>query len=253
MSAPLLMLALALGATPDGRAVAERADGNYRGFVGQRAEVRLEVSEPGRVGEPHVYRLTQLWKEGAPDGAGTRMLIRFTAPANLAGTALLVHEHASAEDEAWMFLAGTGQLKRLGAQEKANSLLGSEVTFEDLAPARASDFVHARLGESEVAGRKCVLVERRPRTEPASHGRAVACYDLEHGLPLSMTHHDRGGRPLRELAYEDYKPVGRWLRPHKVTIRNVQSGGKTVYIAESFRTGLELSAQVFEPAHLGRP
>jgi hypothetical protein len=64
--------------------------------------------------------------------SGDRTLIRFTAPADIKGTAFLVWEHPNADDERFLFLPALGRARRIASDETQGSFVGSDFTYEDI-------------------------------------------------------------------------------------------------------------------------
>jgi hypothetical protein len=67
-----------------------------------------------------------------PAGDGDRMLIRFTYPNDIKGTAFLVWEHPEGEDERFLFLPALGRVRRITGAEAQDNFVGSDFTYEDI-------------------------------------------------------------------------------------------------------------------------
>jgi hypothetical protein len=63
---------------------------------------------------------------------GDRTLLRFTYPNDIKGTALLVWEHPSADDERFLYLPALGRVRRIAGSEAQESFVGSDFTYEDI-------------------------------------------------------------------------------------------------------------------------
>jgi hypothetical protein len=83
-------------------------------------------------------------RPGAPDG--DRLLIRFTFPNDIKGTAFLVWEHPNADDERFLFLPALGRVRRIAASESQDSFVGSDFTYEDVGGREFDDYEYALLG-----------------------------------------------------------------------------------------------------------
>jgi hypothetical protein len=82
---------------------------------------------------------------GAPKGApdGDRLLIRFTYPNDIKGTAFLVWEHPSAEDERFLYLPSLGRVRRIAGTETQESFVGSDFTYEDIGGREFDEYSYA--------------------------------------------------------------------------------------------------------------
>lgn len=243
-----LLCALLVAATPSGLEIAKKAAANDHGYKGQRASATLTLLDPS--GSKRVYKLTQLWREGDASGVGTSTLIRFTEPKDVAGTALLTRERAEDDDDRWLYLAATRQLKRIAGSDRSAKFLGSEFSFEDLTYSVLDKYTYDTVGESQHDGRPCWQVERKPRNKASSYSRAVVCHDKEHAYPLNIVFFDPANQPVKEATFAQYTAYGRHFRAHRIEMKNLQSGRRTVYEASGFKLGLTLSPRLFSESQL---
>jgi hypothetical protein len=82
----------------------------------------------------------------APDG--DRLLIRFTYPNDIKGTAFLVWEHSQSDDERFLFLPSLARVRRIAGSETQESFVGSDFTYEDIGGREFDDYTYALLDEN---------------------------------------------------------------------------------------------------------
>lgn len=247
ISSALLSL-LVSAPPPSGDAIAEKVLANYRGYDGQRVRATLKFHDAH--GDARTVELTQLWLERHPEDGAERSLIRFNAPPELLGTALLTRAVDKGDDDVWLYLGKTRELKRIAGTSKQSALLGSQVSFEDLSMPTPQRYSHETTGSDQVDGRACWQVDRRPRGESA-YSRIETCIDKERFVQLRLRFYDRAGVLLKEAfasKVSEY-PGGRW-RPHQLRVENVQTGGVTLFEIRKFDVGLRLSPKLFSLAQL---
>ena len=105
-----------------------------------RAEMRMKlIDRQGRVRE---RALTMLRLRGEK-GSGDRALIRFTYPNDIRNTSFLVWEHPGADDERFLYLPALGRVRRIAGQEKDESFVGSDLSYEDIGGRDISDYTYA--------------------------------------------------------------------------------------------------------------
>src|SRR5690554_4570929 len=71
-------------------------------------------------------RDVKLWNKLDTDG-NRKMLVRFTAPANIAGTSFL-----SVDDDMWLYMPALGKVKRIAGSAKQGNFMGSDLSYEDM-------------------------------------------------------------------------------------------------------------------------
>ena len=81
---------------------------------------------------------------------GDRTLIRFDHPADIKGTAFLVWESPSADDERFLYLPSLGRVRRIAGSETQESFVGSDFTYEDIGGRELEEYTYAMLSEDAV-------------------------------------------------------------------------------------------------------
>jgi hypothetical protein len=105
-----------------------------------RAELKMRLFD--RQGRVRERALTMLRLRGEKD-KGDRALIRFTYPNDIRNTAFLVWEHPGADDERFLYLPALGRVRRIAGQEKDESFVGSDLSYEDIGGREISDYTYA--------------------------------------------------------------------------------------------------------------
>ena len=123
--------------------VARKADNRDIGKDG-RFELKMRLFDrQQRVRERELSILTMRPGGGATAGAGDRVLIRFTYPNDIRGTAFLVWEHPGADDERFLYLPALARVRRIAGAEAQDSFVGSDFTYEDISGREFDDYTYA--------------------------------------------------------------------------------------------------------------
>ena len=127
-----------------------------------RLDMQMRMfDKQGRVRERHL-RLAGL--RGTEKGErADRLLIRFLFPNDIKGTGFLVLEHPGADDERFLYLPALGRVRRIAGEEKQDSFVGSDFTYEDIGGRELTDYAYVIVDA-------CRLVDR-------SDGQGVACLE----------------------------------------------------------------------------
>jgi hypothetical protein len=120
--------------TPDwvARQVEERDTGRD-----SRGEMRMRLFDrQGRVRERALLLLARR------DPAGDKTLVRFTYPNDIKNTGFLVWEHPGADDERFLYLPALGRVRRIAGEEKQESFVGSDLSYEDIGGRDIADYTY---------------------------------------------------------------------------------------------------------------
>ena len=106
-----------------------------------RLDIQMRMfDKQGRVRERHL-RLAGL--RGTEKGErADRLLIRFLFPNDIKGTGFLVLEHPGADDERFLYLPALGRVRRIAGEEKQDSFVGSDFTYEDIGGRELTDYAY---------------------------------------------------------------------------------------------------------------
>ena len=114
------------------------------------------------------------------EGKGDKTLVRFTAPNDIRGTSFLVWEHPDGDDERFLYLPALGRVRRVAGQEKQESFVGSDLSYEDIGGRDVSDYSYAFASENATwtapdGGKHAVwALESRAKDANAQFPRSVS-------------------------------------------------------------------------------
>ena len=178
LSASAIALSLIAGMSAQGTAewVARQVRDRNTGRD-SRAEMRMRLFD--RQGRVRERALTMLRLRGEKN-KGDRSLIRFTYPNDIRNTAFLVWEHPDAEDERFLYLPALGRVRRIAGQEKDESFVGSDLSYEDIGGRDIADYTYAFTGDNvswtapDGTRHPAWLLESRARDSNAEFPRSVS-------------------------------------------------------------------------------
>jgi hypothetical protein len=150
----------------------------------------------------------------AADMRGDRLLIRFTYPNDIKGTAFLVWEHPDATDERFLYLPALGRVRRIVGAESQDNFVGSDFTYEDISGREFEDYTYTMVDRnaswatskaltmpapSAVEGRAW-RIESRARDTQARYPRIVSTVSKDSFVVVHADIYNR--RDERQKVYE---------------------------------------------------
>jgi len=93
----------------------------------------------------------------------SKAVLRFTAPAEVKGVALLVVNHTDRSSDQWMWTPAIGRDRRIALQDRSTRFFGTDFSFEDLEERDAGQFDFRLTGEESIDGAPCWRIEAHPR------------------------------------------------------------------------------------------
>jgi hypothetical protein len=129
----------------------------------QRYEGVLEVIGPNSKVSKKSWASERLGSYG-----NSKAVIRFIAPAEVKGVALLVVNHPERSADQWMWSPGVGRDRRIALQDRATRFFGTDFSFEDMEERDVDQFDYRLTGEEPIDGAPCWRIEARPRAGKTS-------------------------------------------------------------------------------------
>ncbi len=194
-----------------------------------------------------------------PNGIDSKLLVKFTAPADIKGTAFLQVEHIDADDDQWIYLPALGKSRRLVANNKKDSFVGSDFSYGDISLPRVDLYEHRLIGSQVVDGVECYQVESTPKTEMtksnSGYSRKVTWLRKDNFLETKVEYYDLSGRLLKTQLVTQPKLLEperqRWFALHREMI-NAQTGHKTVLNFDEIEAGSAPPDDQFTTRYLER-
>jgi hypothetical protein len=181
----------------------------------------------------------------------------FNAPADLRGTALLIHENRDNDDDIWIHLPAVAKTRRIVSGDLKNSFLGTEFSFVDLMTQRVGKFRHSLLGEALIDGVRCHVLEAIPKSRDwagdIGYSRQRIWCRQDTLASVQVEYDDLKGRPLKRQILGNFHSAegGRFIARFR-QMTSLQTGRATEIVLDGVRVNAGLSPYDFLPGRLSR-
>ena len=170
-------------------------------------------------------------------GKEKRSVIFYLQPKNIKDTAFLTYDYPqTVDDDQWLYLPAMRKVKRISASDRGDYFLGTDFTYEDIkleTKVSIEDYIHKTIGEDEVDGHHCYVVESKPVDDETAkelgYGRIEQCVDDEIWMVRRSRFWNTRGKPLKTMYAKDIRQVqGIWTR-HRLEVENHKTGHRTFF------------------------
>jgi hypothetical protein len=100
-----------------------------------------------------------------------KSVIRFTAPGEVKGVALLVVNHPDRASDQWMWTPAIERDRRIALQDRSTRFFGTDFSFEDLEERDVNLYEYTLLGEEAIEGAPCWKIQATPKQSKSSRMR----------------------------------------------------------------------------------
>jgi len=145
-----------------------------------------------------------------PDGTEKR-IIKFTSPAEVNGTGILIFDYPEKSDDMWIYLPALRKTRRIVSREKSKSFMGSEFSNANMTAPGLDDFSYAILGEENLRGKACYKIESVPVStdleDEYGYSRSVSWVDKNSYLVHEISYFDFDGELFKTITHKDFKKL----------------------------------------------
>ena len=124
----------------------------------------------------------------------SKAVLRFTAPAEVKGVALLIVNHPDRASDQWMWTPAIERDRRIALQDRSTRFFGTDFSFEDLEERDVDQYDYALLGEETIDGAPCWKIQSTPKQTQVVAVHAIDRLDPQGQLRLRPDRELRQGR-----------------------------------------------------------
>jgi outer membrane lipoprotein-sorting protein len=174
----------------------------------------------------------------------------YLAPPREAGTKML-----KLEDQLWTYSPSTDRTIRISGHMLRQSVMGSDLSYEDLMEDRKlRDLYAAQVsGEEEYDGRACWVLDLTAKKEDVAYYSRKVWVDKERFVALKEDRFAKSGKLLKRTEVRDVqRQDGRWI-PKKIVFKDMlKTGEGPEFLLDDLQFNVEIPDYIFSKASLRR-
>jgi len=183
----------------------------------------------------------------------SKMVLRFTAPAEVKGVALLVVNHPDRASDQWMWTPAIERDRRIALQDRSTRFFGTDFSFEDLEERDVDQFEYSLAGEEAVDGAACWRVEPIPKESKSSqYTRSLVWIRKDNYTPARTENYVRT-QVVRRLTYSDIQNVQGIWTARRLEMSDLRRGSRTRLTLDRLEYNLPMKEEDFTLQAIRRP
>jgi outer membrane lipoprotein-sorting protein len=244
----LLVLApSAARAADDARQIVEEAQ-KRTDAKSQRYEGLLQVFDSkGKVSDKR-WTFERLGSHGR-----SKAILRFTAPAEVKGVALLVVNHPERASDQWMWTPAIERDRRIALQDRSTRFFGTDFSFEDLEERDVDQYDYTLVGEEPVAGAACWKIQSTPKQSKSSQYTRSVVWVRKDDYALARIENYIKDQVVRRLAYSDIRNVQGIWTARILEMADLRRGSRTRLTLDKLEYNVPMNEDDFTLQALRRP
>ncbi len=222
-------------------------------YQGKDFKARVMMKLISKGGQERIRELTMLRKNYGDDGGEQKFFIYFFQPADVKDMTFMVYKYPAKDDDRWLFVPAINMVRRIAAQDKTSSFVGSDFTYEDVSGRDIQDDTHSTVREEKLDGKDCYVIKSAPKAVDVDYSYKLSWIDKGNFLPLKEEYYDRKDALYKVFSAEEIKDVKGFPTVTKRTMKNLQTGHRTEvsYVKSDYNIGIDNS--LFSERFLKQP
>lgn len=215
-------------------------------YQGADFKARVMMKLVGKTGGERVRELTMLRKNYGGPGGDQKYFMYFFQPADVKDMTFMVYKYPKKDDDRWLFVPALNMVRRIAAQDKASSFVGSDFTYEDVSGRDIDDDAHGFTKAEPAPGapcaaKECLAVKSTPKGSDTAYSYKISYIDKATYLPLEERYYDKRGELYKVFTADEVSDIKGIPTITKRTMKNLQSGHRTEvgYIKADYNIGIE--------------
>lgn len=223
-------------------------------YPGKEFKARVLMKLVSKDGQERIRELTMLRKNYGEPGGDQKYFIYFHQPADVRDMTFLVWKYPRKDSDRWLFIPAIKLVKRIAANDKRSSFVGSDFSYEDVSGRAVEEDSHSLLREEKYEGKDVLVVKSVPKApESVDFGYKLSWVDKGNFIPWKEEYYDKRGSLFKVFTANEVKPVQGFFTVLKRTMRNVQSGHRTEVTYHDVKYNQGFSDALFSERSLKNP
>ncbi|GAB4534520.1 MAG: outer membrane lipoprotein-sorting protein [Thermodesulfovibrionia bacterium] len=222
-------------------------------YQGKDFKARVVMRLITKGDQERIRELTMLRKNYGEPGGVQKFFMYFFQPADVKDMTFMVYKYPARDDDRWLFVPSINMVRRIAAQDKRSSFVGSDFTYEDVSGRDIEDDTHELIKEEKVGERDCYVIKSIPRAKDMDYSYKLSWIDKANFLPLKEEYYDRKGELYKVFTADEIKSVKGFPTVTKRTMKNLQSGHRTEVIFTKVDYNIGIEDSLFSERFLKQP
>jgi outer membrane lipoprotein-sorting protein len=165
----------------------------------------------------------------------SKAILRFTAPPEIKGVALLIVNHPDRASDQWMWTPALERDRRIALQDRSARFFGTDFSFEDLEERDVDQFDYKLLGEEAYQDTACWKLESRPKQKKASQYTASQIWVRKDNYVILRIDHYKKNKVARKIDYSDIEKIQNIWTPKTLEVNDIARKSRTVMKVDNLR------------------
>ena len=175
----------------------------------------------------------------------SKALLKFTAPAEVKGVALLILNHEDRASDQWMWTPAINRERRIALQDRSTRFFGTDFTFEDLEERDVSQYDYRIVGDESIGALPCWKIDSTPKQSKGSQYTHSYVWVRKDNYVVARMEGYKRDKLVRSIEYSDIARVQNTWTARKIEVTDPGKNSRTVLTLEQLQYNVPLKDEDF--------
>ncbi len=157
----------------------------------------------------------------------SKAVLRFTAPAEVKGVALLIVNHPDRSSDQWMWTPAIERDRRIALQDRSTRFFGTDFSFEDLEERDIDQYDYTLKGDETIGGANCWKIESTPRQTKSSQYTRSTIWIRKDTYAFARIENYIRDQIVRRLDYSAFEKMQGIWTARQLEMADLRRGSRT--------------------------
>ena len=183
----------------------------------------------------------------------SKSVIRFTAPAEVKGVALLVVNHPDHASDQWMWTPAIERDRRIATQDRSTRFFGTDFSFEDLEERDVNQYDYTLVGEDALDGAVCWKILAVPIQAKSSQYTKSIVWIRKDTYAFARIDFYVKDQVVRRLKYSDFTKIQNIWTARELEMADLRRSSITRLALDKIAYNVPLREEDFTLQAIRRP
>ena len=183
----------------------------------------------------------------------SKSVLRFTAPAEVKGVALLVVNHPERASDQWMWTPAVERDRRIALQDRSTRFFGTDFSFEDLEERDLDQYDYTLAGDETIDAAACWKIQSTPRQAKSSQYTRSIVWIRKDNYAFARIENYSRDQIVRRLNYSDIRNVQGIWTARQLEMTDVRRGSRTRLTLDKLEYNVPMKDDDFTLQAIRRP
>ena len=181
-----------------------------------------------------------------------KQILWFLSPADDKGIAYLKIEHKNKDDEIRLWLPAFKKIRRISAKKKADSFMGSDLSYEDMTSRQIEDYNFTIIKEDNINNQDCYVMKSEPKKGIKSeYSKHLTWVTKDKYLPVKEESYDNENKLLKAKSFK-YANLNSFDLVSEIFVENMQKKTNTLLKLSNLRVNTNVKDNLFQEKNMKR-